>query len=55
MAVRAPAPRDPAIREIDDLWIPLSDGARLSAHLWLPPQAELEPVPAIVEVSPYRH
>jgi uncharacterized protein len=55
MAVRAPAPRDPAIREIDDLWIPLSDGARLSAHLWLPPQVELEPVPAVVEVSPYRH
>jgi putative CocE/NonD family hydrolase len=55
VAVRAPAQPDPRIREIDDLWIPLSDGARLSAHLWLPPQAELTPVPAIVEVSPYRH
>jgi uncharacterized protein len=55
MAVRAPAQQDPPVREIDDLWIPLSDGARLSAHLWLPPQAELTPVPAVVEVSPYRH
>ncbi len=55
MAVRAPAQPDPRIREIDDLWIPLPDGARLSAHLWLPPQAELTPVPAVVEVSPYRH
>jgi putative CocE/NonD family hydrolase len=55
VAVRAPAQPDPGIREIDDLWIPLSDGARLSAHLWLPPQADLTPVPAIVEVSPYRH
>jgi putative CocE/NonD family hydrolase len=55
MAVRAPAQQDPPVREIDDLWIPLSDGARLSAHLWLPPQAEQTPVPAVVEVSPYRH
>jgi uncharacterized protein len=38
-----------------DLWIPLSDGARLAARLWLPPEAEANPVPAIVEVSPYRH
>jgi uncharacterized protein len=55
MAVRAPASQNPPFREIDDLWIPLSDGARLSAHLWLPPAAEAAPVPAIVEVSPYRH
>jgi uncharacterized protein len=45
--VRAP-------RELD-LWIPLSDGARLAARMWLPPAAEVNPVPAIVEVSPYRH
>src|SRR5215216_1948248 len=55
MAVRAPASPDPGVREIDDLWIPISDGTRLSAHLWLPPRAEQEPVPAVVEVSPYRH
>jgi putative CocE/NonD family hydrolase len=55
MAVPARAHPEPSVREIEDLWIPLSDGARLSAHLWLPPRAELEPVPAVVEVSPYRH
>jgi putative CocE/NonD family hydrolase len=55
MAVHVSAEPDPLVREIDDLWIPLSDGARLSGHLWLPPRAELEPVPAVVEVSPYRH
>jgi uncharacterized protein len=43
-----------APRELE-LWIPLSDGARLAARLWLPPGAEDEPVPAVVEVSPYRH
>jgi putative CocE/NonD family hydrolase len=55
MAVRAPASPHPAVDETEDLWIPLSDGARLSAHLWLPAHAETEPVPAVVEVSPYRH
>jgi uncharacterized protein len=53
MAVRLPE-RDP-VREVDDLWIPLPDGGRLSAHLWLPPAADAAPVPAVVEVSPYRH
>jgi uncharacterized protein len=46
---------DPAVREFENLWIPLSDGARLSARLWLPPEADAVPVPAVVEVSPYRH
>src|SRR5688500_20176357 len=55
MSVPARAQPEPAVREIENLWIPLSDGARLSAHLWLPPRAETEPVPAVVEVSPYRH
>jgi len=53
MALRVPQ-RAP-VSEVDDLWIPLPDGARLSAHLWLPPGADAAPVPAIVEVSPYRH
>ena len=46
---------EPAVREIDNLWIPLSDGSRLSARLWLPPAGDVDPVPAVVEVSPYRH
>ena len=53
MALRVPQ-RAP-VSEVDDLWIPLPDGGRLSAHLWLPPGADAAPVPAIVEVSPYRH
>jgi len=48
-------PQRAPVSEVDDLWIPLPDGARLSAHLWLPPGADAAPVPAIVEVSPYRH
>src|SRR4029450_1255542 len=55
MAVHVSAEPDPLVREIDDLWIPLSAGARLPGPLGLPPRAELEPVPAVVEVSPYRH
>ena len=42
------------IREIEQLWIPLADGARLSARAWLPVDAEADPVPVIVEYHPYR-
>ena len=48
-------PQPQPVSEIEGVWIPLSDGARLSARLWLPPEAEAAPVPAVVEVSPYRH
>jgi hypothetical protein len=53
MAITLPG-REP-LQEVDDLWIPLPDGGRLSAHLWLPGEAGRKPVPAIVEASPYRH
>jgi putative CocE/NonD family hydrolase len=39
---------------IDPAWIPLSDGSRLSARIWLPESAEEQPVPAILEYLPYR-
>ena len=42
------------IREIETIWIPLSDGCRLAARLWLPEDAEENPVPAIIEYLPYR-
>jgi uncharacterized protein len=42
------------IRQIDHVWIPLSDGTRLSARIWLPEGAEQSPVPAILEYLPYR-
>ena len=41
-----------AIRVIEHLWIPLDDGRRLAARLWLP--ALDAPVPAILEYLPYR-
>jgi hypothetical protein len=42
------------VREIENTWIPLSDGTRLAARLWLPEGAEAQPVPAILEYIPYR-
>ena len=52
MIVRDLFPR--AVREVQNLRIPLSDGTRLTARLWLPEDAETDPVPAIVEYIPYR-
>jgi putative CocE/NonD family hydrolase len=42
------------IRQLDNAWIPLSDGVRLAARIWLPLDAETNPVPAILEYIPYR-
>lgn len=42
------------IREIEHVWIPMSDGTRLAAKIWLPVDAEQNPVPAILEYIPYR-
>ncbi len=42
------------VREIENVFIPLSDGARLAARIWLPEDAESDPVPAILEYLPYR-
>lgn len=52
MKIRAEFPR--TVREIHNVWIPLSDGCRLSARIWLPEDAEESPVPAILEYLPYR-
>ena len=41
------------VREIEHLWIPLSDGCRLAARLWLPEDADETPVPAVLEYIPY--
>jgi len=38
-------------REIESTWIPMSDGTRLSARIWLPQGAP--PVPAILNYNPY--
>lgn len=42
------------IRCIENCWIPMSDGCRLAARIWLPEEAETHPVPAILEYIPYR-
>lgn len=42
------------VREITHLWIPMADGARLAARIWLPVDAETNPVPALLEYIPYR-
>jgi uncharacterized protein len=42
------------VREIPNLWIPLGDGTRLAGRLWLPDDAEQNPVPALLEYLPYR-
>jgi putative CocE/NonD family hydrolase len=42
------------VREIENTFIPLKDGTRLAARIWLPEDAEADPVPAILEYLPYR-
>ena len=42
------------VRHIEHHWIPMPDGTRLSARIWLPEDAEADPVPAILEYIPYR-
>jgi uncharacterized protein len=42
------------VREIENVWIPMPDGCRIAARMWLPVAAETTPVPAIVECIPYR-
>ena len=42
-------------RTVEGTFITLSDGTRLSAKIWLPDDAELNPVPAVLEYLPYRY
>ena len=43
-----------AVRVIDPVWIPMPDGCRLAAKIWLPEGAGAAPVPALLEYIPYR-
>src|SRR2546422_3301945 len=52
MRVKRDFPR--AVRVIQHAWIPLSDGCRLAARIWLPEDADEDPVPALLEYIPYR-
>ncbi|MGD8325143.1 MAG: CocE/NonD family hydrolase [Gammaproteobacteria bacterium] len=42
------------VRSIENVWIPMPDGVRLAARIWLPEDADSNPVPAILEYIPYR-
>jgi uncharacterized protein len=42
------------VKEIENLFIPMSDGVKLAARMWIPEDAEEKPVPAILEYLPYR-
>jgi uncharacterized protein len=43
-----------SVRRVEHFWITLKDGCRLAARMWLPEDAETNPVPAILEYIPYR-
>jgi uncharacterized protein len=42
------------IEVLDPMWIPISDGTRQCARVWMPRDAHERPVPAILEYLPYR-
>jgi hypothetical protein len=42
------------ITEIENTWIPLADGTRLAARIWMPEGADADPAPAVLEYLPYR-
>lgn len=45
---------DRAYTTIENQWIMLADGTRLAARIWMPDNAEADPVPAVFEFLPYR-
>ena len=47
-------PDKKAVEVIDNEWIKLKDGTRLSARLWLPAGAGTTPAPVVWEYIPYR-
>ncbi len=49
---RLPDPEPFTITEHE--WIPMPDGVRLSARIWLPDSATTDPAPAVLEYLPYR-
>src|SRR5699024_7910218 len=42
------------IRQEEQLWIPVRDGTRLAARVWRPLSSDADPVPAVLEMIPYR-
>ncbi|MBI2717294.1 MAG: CocE/NonD family hydrolase [Rhizobiales bacterium] len=52
MVTKTDFPRQ--VKEVENFWIAMSDGVKLAARMWLPSDAEENPVPAILEYIPYR-
>ncbi len=50
--VKTKFPRE--VKVMEHVWIPMSDGTKLAATIWLPIDAIENPVPAIIEYIPYR-
>jgi putative CocE/NonD family hydrolase len=42
------------VRTIENVFIPTRDGQRVAARIWMPVDAEDNPVPAVLEYIPYR-
>jgi putative CocE/NonD family hydrolase len=42
------------VKKIEHCWIPLEDGTKLAARMWLPEESEKTPLPAVLEYIPYR-
>ncbi len=42
------------VNAIEHCWIPMPDGVRLSARIWLPEETGATPAPAVLEYIPYR-
>lgn len=43
-----------SVRTIENIFVPLPDGTRLAARVWMPEGAGAHPVPALLEYLPYR-
>jgi putative CocE/NonD family hydrolase len=41
------------VKVLDNTWIPLKDGTRLNARMWIPESADKKPVPVVWEYHPY--
>ena len=47
-------PTPQLVEVTEHVWVPMADGVRLSARLFLPKGADRAPVPAVLEYIPYR-
>jgi uncharacterized protein len=54
MAVKTVTKFPRKTKEVENFWIPMSDGVKLAARMFIPLDAEKNPVPALLEYLPYR-